>query len=198
MTNTEIWKHIDGFPLGYEVSDLGNVRINYGDDFKLLHLTTTKAGFKQVCKDGKVLKAHILVAKAFIPNPENKPFVHHKDGDRGNNVVDNLEWVSYQENTLRALKNRQIKGNAVMCKETNKVFATVTTAAACLGIPTTCIDHSARTQTACCGYHFEYVANIKPLSEDHTEVKFITTSEINKLAETATSIEEFHKLINNC
>ena len=50
----------------------------------------------------KSIKVHTLVAKAFIPNPENKPVVHHKDSNRSNNRVENLEWVTYQENTAYA------------------------------------------------------------------------------------------------
>lgn len=43
-------------------------------------------------------RIHRLVAEAYIPNPDNKPFVHHKDHDRFNNCVDNLEWVTIKEN----------------------------------------------------------------------------------------------------
>lgn len=43
-------------------------------------------------------RIHRLVAEAYIPNPENKPFVHHKDHNRFNNCVDNLEWVTVEEN----------------------------------------------------------------------------------------------------
>lgn len=56
-------------------------------------------------KEGKVkhFKVHILIATAFIPNPENKKCVNHLDGNKRNNAVSNLEWATHSENAIHAV-----------------------------------------------------------------------------------------------
>lgn len=108
------WKPIPEFIDFYEVSDTGKVRslprngtIKKAKILKPdINITT---GYHQVklCKNGfkKVYKIHRLVAKTFIENPNNKPEVNHKDGKKGNNRVDNLEWCTKSENSIHAVKN---------------------------------------------------------------------------------------------
>lgn len=100
----EIWKDIKGYEGKYQVSNKGNVRNNT----KVLHLNTNTYGYKHIslCKCGvsKTCPVHTLVAQAFICNPLNATQINHKDGNKENNNVDNLEWVSQQENNIHAIK----------------------------------------------------------------------------------------------
>lgn len=69
-----------------------------------------KDGYKSILlyKDGKYhhVLIHRIIAISFIPNPENKPCVNHKDGDKQNNNIDNLEWVTHSENTQHSFDNK--------------------------------------------------------------------------------------------
>lgn len=111
----EIWKAIPGHEGKYEVSTFGNVRsltrwYPFRGNFKRSvigrNLKHCKSGFYLcVTLDGKkVYYIHKLVGMAFLPNHENKTQVNHKDLDKYNNHVDNLEWVTPAENALHARK----------------------------------------------------------------------------------------------
>lgn len=102
----EIWKRIDDFE-NYEVSNFGRIRPVRNIDL-ILKPSLNGSGYSQVFlrnnKGKSNRRIHREVAMAFIPNPENKPCVNHKDGDKLNNHANNLEWCTHSENTKHAIK----------------------------------------------------------------------------------------------
>lgn len=111
----EIWKPIKGYEGLYFISNLSRVkRITPRGKFKerLLYKRQNGAGYwcVSLCKNGKAKckRVHRLVAEAFIPNPENKTQVGHKDETRTNDSIENLEWVTPKENCNMPLHKLRI------------------------------------------------------------------------------------------
>lgn len=114
----EEWRSIKGFEGSYEVSDLGRVRsldrmVNSAHNAKrivlgqILRASKEPNGYLRICLSirnrYKSYSVHRLVAKAFIPNCDNKSQINHKDGDKENNTVPNLEWCTAKENSQHAV-----------------------------------------------------------------------------------------------
>jgi hypothetical protein len=117
MANIEIWKVISGFP-NYEISTLGNIRnIVTGKTLT----PVIKGGYFHVSlshnKLRKSFKMHRLVAIAFIDNPENKSDVNHKDKNKLNNKLENLEWMTRKENNVH-----RCQGIIITCNKNKPIF----------------------------------------------------------------------------
>lgn len=105
----EIWKPVVGYESKYEVSNKGRVRsiarkiwngkVHFWKEGKILYERISNSGYKMVRVDGTDCYIHRLVASAFIENPCNLSQINHKDENKMNNDVSNLEWCSPKYNT---------------------------------------------------------------------------------------------------
>jgi len=112
MDRNEIWREIKGYEGLYQISNLGRIknmifnRINEDyckfNGYRTTALTDKNGNLKNV-------SIHRLVAEIFIPNPENKPCVNHKNFIQNDNKTDNLEWVTHSENTKHWWDNVESK-----------------------------------------------------------------------------------------
>ena len=105
-TNREIWRSMDGYA-NYEVSCFGRVR-NAATE-RILKLQC-KREYRRVAlhKDDKPKQffVHRLVAREFLDNPQGKSFIDHVDGNKSNNIVENLRWATSSENNRNRMKRQ--------------------------------------------------------------------------------------------
>lgn len=113
--NTEQWKPIKGFEGYYDISNHGRVKsLSRSVKTKFGSRTTKEKMLKNIKQQYEVVNlqkkglmyksyVHRLVLETFKPNTENKPCANHIDGNKYNNHIDNLEWVTYQENCQHAM-----------------------------------------------------------------------------------------------
>lgn len=132
------WKYIEGTNYLYKISEYGDIyRTSYCNikpkarrEYKEKYYekyTLAGIGYKTINLKGyrNPFYIHVLVAKTFIPNPENKPCVNHIDGNKLNNHISNLEWVTYLENSKHASENNLINRHSEKRKKQAPINAKI-------------------------------------------------------------------------
>ena len=157
-------KDIKGYEGLYAVTSCGKVWSYRKKIF--LKPRINKSSYCQVClyKDGENIKqpyVHRLVADAYLVKPDESYEVNHKDQNRENNCVNNLEWVSHKDNINYSDHNERM-GKAhrkkVRCIETGIIYNSIKEAAESMGLTISALSHHLRGKTKSCGgYHWEYV-----------------------------------------
>lgn len=157
----EVWRNVVHYEGLYEVSNLGRVRnkdghimaqFNNGNGYMQLSLTKFGKSYHEY--------VHRLVAMAFIPNPDNKPQVDHRDTVRSNNEVSNLRWVTASENDLNECtvekKRHSNSCKQVQCIETGKIYFSTSEVARQFGLKGI-RDHLMGKSKSFAGYHWRYI-----------------------------------------
>ena len=157
----EIFMDIKGYEGKYQVSNLGNVRNSKG---KVMKQNKDKDGYMIITlhKDGKTKthKVHRLVLSSFKANPDNKPQVNHKDENKENNNLNNLEWCTSKENVNYGTRNERVAekfSKPVYCITNNTIYKSSCEAARQLNLNQSSITKCLKgkfTQTK--GYQFKY------------------------------------------
>lgn len=184
----EIWKDVLEFKGIYQVSNIGRVRSLDRDvkaktgrikhtRGKILAISHFPNGYCYVnfCVKGigtsQIL--HRLVAKAFIPNPNNKAEVNHKDEDINNNIIDNLEWLTSKENANYGTRNKRVSEKlsikvVQLTKnlELIRIYDSCTKAGNTIGVGEECVIRVCKgKQHTSKGYKWMYYANYMKLNE---------------------------------
>lgn len=153
------WREIAGYDGDYEVSDQGVVRSRKTGHYRSLKNKHNRfTGYDYVILSGKTHSVHRLVASAFLPNPSGLPFVNHKNEDKTDNRVENLEWCTESYNNEYS-KHKRYKPIDLYTPDGEKLctFTSERAAAELLGVCKAAVCSALKTPNRTCqGFVLKY------------------------------------------
>lgn len=156
----EIWKPIKDYEDLYMINITGKIKSLNHNKSRILKQHLFKSGYLYVClsKHSKCKwhMVHRLVAQTFIPNPDGLPEVNHKDENKTNNDISNLEWCNSRYNANYGTRNKR-KSKPIQCIETGIIYWGVREMERQTGIPHNNIAKAIRNGTISGGYHWKYI-----------------------------------------
>lgn len=171
-TSPEIWKDIDGYDGDYQVSSLGRIRTwksCRGLPVPRIRICSDDGhGYSQIClshkNHQKTIHVHILVAKAFLPNPYNLKELNHKDENKKNNCVDNLEWCTRKYNVNYGSRTQKTSKPVMRIgADGTKIFESMREAARYHNVHTSNISRATKKGYRVKGYYWKEVTNYDTL-----------------------------------
>lgn len=161
----EVWKPVPAPYDEFEASDSGNLKENGIDlDLKPGSCKYIRVQLNQQKHKQKSIAAHVLVAMAHIPNPDNKPQADHINGNKSDNRVENLRWVTQEENMSYCWENKKKVNNTKShrriyeCVETGDRFNSYKDAAKFINRhPKRLYDVYVGIQQTAGGYHWKFI-----------------------------------------
>ena len=155
----ELWKEWPRDPR-IMVSNKGNmIRCKKGV-WSPAKVCNNNHGYQSVYAGGSTQLVHRLVAETWLDNPNHRSDVNHINGDKDDNRVENLEWVTHSQNMYHAHRTGLIKPKRtkVRCVETGEIYESISECARRIGGEKGSIAHCLSGERSTCrGYHFEYV-----------------------------------------
>lgn len=200
MSNMEEWRTLPYLPPNVEISDRGNVRMYVTSvDTKLLHQTAS-SGYRVVSINGSQYAVHRMVADAFLPpvsDPNLTDFVvNHKNGNKSDNRVSNLERISRTDNLIKSFQRSSEIKQKFYCPELDEVYGTVRSIAVSTKIPQEIVSMAIRNNLKIFGLTFKQVEATDPIVKTH-DIIYISYDNLLNIAVNTDSLQAKDEAISS-
>ena len=191
--DSEQWSKIPSLPPSLEVSTLGRIReFITPTEVVIMKTRHTRDGQEQFGYRSKTYTVHRIVAETFLDPPADTRFVvSHKNGLKGDNRVENLEWLLPQQNLHKSYAWSTDRRPKLYCNELDMVFGSMRAAAAYVSVPQDVISRGMTEGKAVCGYTFRYIERDDPLLIMNHPIYYLPFDDIFEVASNVNSPEEF-------